>query len=101
AELTVEDRQAATSALFSIVKGAARQAVDAREAITDADAEWWTAAGKALAEAAPDFAERFPESAAIAAHQRQQGARPWVTAADQAFTRAIDQLIAGMDKLRD
>jgi AcrR family transcriptional regulator len=101
AELPMEDRQAATSALFSIVKGAARQAVDARAAITDADAEWWAATGKALAEAAPDFAERFPESAAIAAHQRQQGAEPWVKAADQAFTRAIDLLIAGLGNLRD
>ncbi|MEV6409910.1 TetR/AcrR family transcriptional regulator C-terminal domain-containing protein [Kribbella sp. NPDC051718] len=101
AELTFEDRQAATSALFSIVKGAARQAVDARAAITKADAEWWAAAGKALADAAPDFAERFPESTAVAAHQRRLGAQPWVTAADQAFTRAIELLIAGMDKLRD
>ncbi|GAA0948395.1 TetR/AcrR family transcriptional regulator C-terminal domain-containing protein [Kribbella koreensis] len=101
AELAFEDRQAATSALFSIVKGAARQAADARAAIAKADAEWWAAAGKALAEAAPDFAERFPESAAIATRQREYGAQPWVTAADQAFTRAIDLLIAGMDKLRD
>lgn len=101
AELPIEDRQAATSALFSIVKGAARQAADARAAITQADIEWWAAVGKALAEAAPDFAERFPESAAIADHQRRQGAQPWVKAADQAFTRAIDLLIDGMDKLRD
>jgi AcrR family transcriptional regulator len=101
AELKIEDRQAATSALFSIVKGAARQAVDARAAITQADAEWWAASGKALAEAAPDFADRFPESVAIAAQQRRQGAQPWVRAADQAFTRAVDLLIAGMDKLRD
>jgi AcrR family transcriptional regulator len=100
ADLSIEDRQAATSALFSIVKGAARQAVDARAAITDADAEWWAAAGKALAEAAPDFAERFPESAAIAAHQRRQGAQPWVKATDQAFSRAIDLLIAGVEERR-
>jgi AcrR family transcriptional regulator len=100
-ELAIEDRQAATSALFSIVKGAARQAVDARAAIADADVEWWAAAGKALAEAVPDFAERFPESAAIADHQRQLGAQPWVTAADQAFSRAVDLLIDGMAKLRD
>jgi AcrR family transcriptional regulator len=101
AELPIEDRQAATSALFSIVKGAARQAVDARAAITQADAEWWAAAGKALAEAAPDFSERFPESAAVAARQREQGAQPWVRAADQAFTRAVELLIQGMDKFRD
>jgi AcrR family transcriptional regulator len=101
AALPIQDRPAATSALFSVVQGAARQAVEARAAVTAADAEWWAARGKALAEVVPDFAERFPESAAIAAQQRKQGAQPWVKAADQAFTRAVDLLIAGIDKLRD
>lgn len=101
AGLPLKDRPAATSALFSVVRGSAKQAVEARAAVTPEDAEWWAARGQALADAAPDFAERFPESTAIAGQQRKGGAQPWVKAADQAFTGAIGLLIDGMDKLRD
>nr|WP_239063328.1 TetR/AcrR family transcriptional regulator C-terminal domain-containing protein [Streptomyces sp. SID13031] len=101
AGLAIDDRPAVTSALFSIVRGAARQAVDARAAVTKSDVEWWAARGRALAEVVPDFAERFPEATAIAARQRKHGAQPWVTAADQAFTRGVGLVIAGIDKLRD
>lgn len=100
ARLKIQDRPAVTSALFSVVQGAARQAVAAR-AVTEADVEWWAARGKALADAAPDFAERFPESTAVAAQQGKLGEQPWVKAADQAFTKSVELLIDGMDKLRD
>jgi AcrR family transcriptional regulator len=96
AGLALKDRPAATSALFSVVRGAARQAVEARSAVTEADAEWWAARGQALAAAAPDFAERFPESTAIAAQQRKGGGQPWIRAADQAFTGAVALLVDGI-----
>ncbi len=96
AGLSIQDRPAATSALFSVVRGAARQDVEARAAVTEEDAEWWAERGMALAAAAPDFAERFPESTAIAGQQRKLGPQPWIKAADQAFTRSVDFLIDGL-----
>ena len=96
AGLPMKARPAATSALFSVVRGSAQQAVEARGAVTQADAEWWAARGQALAVAAPDFADRFPESTAIAGHQRKLGPQPWVRAADQAFTGAVALLLDGI-----
>lgn len=98
AGLKMKDRPAATSALFSVVRGAAKQAIEARAAVTQEDAEWWAARSQALAGAAPDFAERFPESTAIANHQRKGGPQPWIRAADQAFTGAVALLVDGIAK---
>ncbi|MEU4395419.1 TetR/AcrR family transcriptional regulator C-terminal domain-containing protein [Kribbella sp. NPDC023855] len=96
AGLPLEDRPAATSALFSVVRGAAKQASEARAAVTEEDAEWWAERAQALAVAAPDFAERFPESTAMATQQRKGGPQPWIRAADQAFTGAVALIVDGL-----
>jgi hypothetical protein len=100
AGLPLKARPAATSALFSVVRGAAQQAIEARAAVTQADAEWWAARAQALAEVAPDFAERFPESVAIAKHQHTRrgkaGEAPWVRAADEGFEGAVRLILDGI-----
>ncbi|TCN35271.1 TetR family transcriptional regulator [Kribbella orskensis] len=91
--LPLKERPAATSALFSVVQGAARQRIESANA---QDPEWWRARAQALAEAAPDFAERFPHSVAIAARQATLGDRPWERAAEEAFTGAINLILEGI-----
>ncbi|MFC0627834.1 TetR/AcrR family transcriptional regulator C-terminal domain-containing protein [Kribbella deserti] len=96
----IEARPAATSALFSIVRGAAQQsaeAIRAAEATGQSDQQWWAARAAALQEVAPDFAARFPESVAIAAHQAKAGGdEPWVRAAELAFEGAVTLILDGL-----
>lgn len=97
-------RPAATSALFSIVRGAAQQAAEASraaEATGESDPQWWAARAAALQEVAPDFAERFPESVAISVHQAKGGGdEPWVQAAELAFEGAVSLVLDGVTNLK-
>ena len=94
-EVPIEVRPTVTSALYSIVREAAKRKV---EALADSaqGAEWWAERGQALQEVAPDFAERYPESTAIAHRQSTQGPQPWVKAAEDAFTGAVTLLLASL-----
>lgn len=104
ADCPIEVRPAATSALFSIVRGAAQQAAEASraaDATGQSDPQWWAARAAALQEVAPDFAERFPESTAIAAHQAKCGGdQPWVQAAELAFEGAVSLVLDGITNLK-
>ncbi|TDU91289.1 TetR family transcriptional regulator [Kribbella voronezhensis] len=95
AEVPLAVRPTVTSALYSIVREAAKRKVEAL-AESAQSAEWWAERGKALQAVAPDFAERYPESTAIARHQSTQGPQPWIKAAEDAFTGAIALLLAGL-----
>ncbi|WP_157979743.1 TetR/AcrR family transcriptional regulator [Kribbella monticola] len=96
AEVPLAVRPTVTSALYSIVREAAKRKVEAL-AESAQSAEWWAERGKALQAVAPDFAERYPESTAIARHQSTQGPQPWIKAAEDAFTGAITLLLASLE----
>jgi AcrR family transcriptional regulator len=95
AEVPIAVRPTVTSALYSIVREAAKRKVDA-VAESAQGAEWWAERGQALQAVAPDFAERYPESTAIAQRQARQGPQPWVKAAEDAFTGAVTLLLASL-----
>ncbi|GGV38492.1 TetR family transcriptional regulator [Actinomadura cremea] len=64
------DARRTVATLSSVVRGAARTAAEARQAARATGAsedEWWYARSGALAEAAPDFAARFPRVAELSA----------------------------------
>jgi len=94
-QVPIEVRPTVTSALYSIVREAAKRKV---EALADSaqGAEWWAERGRALQEVAPDFADRYPESTAIARLQSGQGSQPWVKAAEDAFIGAVTLLLASL-----
>ncbi|MFC4003738.1 TetR/AcrR family transcriptional regulator [Prauserella oleivorans] len=59
----------ATSALFSLVRGAAQTVADTRHAFAAtwvSEDDWWNARSAMLHEVAPDFAERFPTLSRLA-----------------------------------
>jgi AcrR family transcriptional regulator len=94
-EVPIEVRPTVTSALYSIVREAAKRKVEV-QAESAKGAEWWAQKAQALQAVAPDFAERYPESIAIAQRQATLGPQPWVTAAEEAFTGAISLLLASL-----
>lgn len=60
------------SVLFHVVRGMAQTITESRAAATSSDGserQWWTRRAAALAEVAPDFAVRFPESTWLAGAQ--------------------------------
>ena len=98
------DASAVVSALFSLARSASRTISEARVAEREtgrSDRDWWQARVRALAEVAPDFADRFPRSAELAR------AAPPITsdagrdrpllegAARRTFGRAVELLLAG------
>jgi AcrR family transcriptional regulator len=89
-------RPSVTSALYSIVREAAKRKVEAAVE-SEHGAEWWAERAKALQAVAPDFAERFPESVAIARRQTRLGDQPWLKAAEETFTGAITLLLDGLE----
>jgi AcrR family transcriptional regulator len=69
AGLAWADAAAIVSSLFALVRTAARTIGEARAAELEtgqSDRDWWQARSQALAEVAPDFADRFPSSTALA-----------------------------------
>lgn len=111
AGLDAADTAAVVAALFGLARTAASTIADARRSAAVSDERaWWSARTAALAEAAPDFAERFPYAVALAggatdgpeAHTATEwptpGADdlPWLEQPTRdAFARAITMLLQG------
>ena len=111
AGLDAADTAAVVSAVFGLARSAASTIADARRAAALSDERaWWVARTAALAEAAPDFAERFPYSVALAGRGPDEHdadtATNWPTPAPDdppwlerptrdAFTRAVSLLLEG------
>lgn len=98
------DASAIVSALFSLARTTARTIGDARAAEREtgrSDRDWWQARMRALAEVAPDFAERFPHWTALT----RAGGPPRADAGDstpimeraarRTFRRGVELLLAG------
>jgi AcrR family transcriptional regulator len=69
AELPPDRLRPAVSALLHLVRGAAQTATEARAAAAatgTSDQQWWTERSALLSGLAPDFAQRFPRSTALA-----------------------------------
>ncbi|GAA1414185.1 TetR/AcrR family transcriptional regulator [Catellatospora coxensis] len=69
AELPPDRLRPAVSALFHLVRGAAQTAAEGRAAAAatgTSDQQWWTERSAQLSRLAPDFAQRFPHSTALA-----------------------------------
>ena len=94
AELAIEHRPSVTSALYGIVREAAKQKL--MGVVSEQDRAWWAERAKVLQEVAPDFADRFPESTAIAQHQAKTGPDPWRQAAEEAFSGAVSLVLDGV-----
>jgi hypothetical protein len=95
ADLAIEHRPSVTSALYGIVREAAKQKL--MGVVSEQDRLWWAERAKVLQEVAPDFADRFPESTAIAQRQAKTGPDPWRQAAEQAFSGAVTLLLDGVE----
>jgi AcrR family transcriptional regulator len=93
------------SALFSLVRGAARSVAEARAAAGTTgttDTEWWTVRSRLMQELVPDFAQRFPLSTRLS----QQTPPPpssssdptthWEREAQEAFTTGRSILLDGV-----
>jgi AcrR family transcriptional regulator len=106
AGLPWRDATAVVSALFSLARATARTISEARSAEAEtaqSDRDWWQARMHALAEVAPDFADRFPSWTELAA---AGGPAPAETGSDsptplleraarRTFRRAVELLLAG------
>jgi len=100
--LPARQRRAVTSALFSLVRGAAATVAEARAAAARTgrdDASWWAERTSALAEVAPDWAERFPASARLGAADDPPGAAaaPLAERARAALDDALEVLLDGVE----
>jgi AcrR family transcriptional regulator len=107
AGLASEDEAAVVSALFGFARSSASTIADARRAASTSDERaWWTERSAALAEAVPDFATRFPRSAALGIGSQASAVAPpatatatgapWVERATRrGFERAVAMLLAG------
>lgn len=105
AGLAWTDATAIVSALFSLARATARTITEARAAEAEtaqSDRDWWQARMRALAEAAPDFAARFPRWTALAgaggaaADGGGDSTTPLLErAARRTFGRAVELLLAG------
>src|SRR5258708_34520483 len=104
AGLAGADVAASASALFALARAHARTVGEARGAelaTGQSDREWWEARMRALAEVAPNFAERFPRSVALAgaggATEAETDPRAPLMerAARRVFRRAVELLLAG------
>jgi AcrR family transcriptional regulator len=101
------DASAIVSALFSLARTTARTIREARAAEREtgrSDRDWWQARMRALAEVAPDFAERFPHWTALAragapaapTEADPSGPTPIMErAARRVFRRGVELLLAG------
>ncbi len=111
AGLAASDAAAVVAALFGLARSTASTITDARRAAAAGDERaWWAARTAALAEVAPDFADRFPRSVALAgAAPGSSGGEtatawsaptaddpPWLEQASRdAFGRAVAMLVDG------
>ncbi|GAA3448164.1 TetR/AcrR family transcriptional regulator C-terminal domain-containing protein [Planomonospora venezuelensis] len=92
----------AVGSLFSLVRGSAQAAAEARSAAGTTgtpDREWWTLRAGLLHRLVPDFADRFPLSARLSA-QAPPSAGPeprWEREAREAFTGGLAILLDGIE----
>ncbi len=92
------------SALFSLVRDAARSVAEARAAAGTTgttDTEWWTVRSRLMQELVPDFAQRFPLSARLSQQappplSSSDPATRWEREAQEAFTTGRSILLDGV-----
>jgi AcrR family transcriptional regulator len=91
------------SLLFYVVRGTAQAVAESRLAAAGGTSEqaWWASRAAALRQVAPDFAQRFPDSAwlasAGAAHRRDDAASYLEREAMEAFTVGLTVLLDGIE----
>jgi len=111
AGLDAPDTAALVAALFGLARSSASTIADARRAAELSDERaWWAARTTALDEVAPDFAQRFPRSVALAGGVPGSGHddtstrwaatgaddMPWLERLTRdAFSRGVSMLLAG------
>jgi AcrR family transcriptional regulator len=91
----------AVTSLFNLVRGAAATVAEARAASAAtgmSDDQWWAARAGSLAAVVPDFAERFPMTAALgAASQPVEPGEPYLeTLASRSLTTGLSLLLDGI-----
>jgi AcrR family transcriptional regulator len=91
----------AVSALLHLTRGAAQTATESRAAAGatgTSDEQWWTERAGRLAALAPDFAQRFPLSTALAATPQADHGTPYdpVLLAKQAHDAGLRLLLDGL-----
>ncbi|MFE2756814.1 TetR/AcrR family transcriptional regulator [Actinosynnema sp. NPDC059335] len=87
-------------AVVQFVRGAAGVVAEARRAAREtglSDEEWWWSRSGVLAEVAPDFAERFPLSAWLAAEGPGAGVSFVERGAVEAFEVGLEVLLDGVE----
>lgn len=98
-------RQAVVTACYSIVRGTAQATVDQRRAAREtgtSDHVWWQERARALNEIVPDFTARYPQSAALAAIQREARAGgSWEGEPRRVLEQAVHALVAGLSSSLD
>lgn len=94
-DLAAETRRVTVGSLFHLVRGFARTLADA-ERIGEPGPEAWRRRAEALAEAAPDFAERFPLSIRLS---RETGWDPdWRGRIEATMRAGIDLVLDGLGR---
>jgi hypothetical protein len=91
------------SLLFSVVRGTAQTVAESRQAAAAGGASeqvWWSSRAGALRQVAPDFAQRFPDSAWLAGagttHRRDDSTPYLEGEAMTAFTAGLTVLLDGI-----
>ncbi|TDQ04420.1 TetR/AcrR family transcriptional regulator [Labedaea rhizosphaerae] len=100
--LAAPELRAVVTLLTDFVRGAAQTVADARQAARstgESDADWWAARSAALAELAPDFAERFADVVWIerSAAPVAESAPYLETQVDAMFATALGVLLDGVE----
>src|SRR5919197_2844981 len=95
------------SLLFYVVRGTAQAVAESRLAAAAGGASeqaWWSSRAAALRQVAPDFAQRFPDSAWLAsagAARRRDDSTPYLEReAMEAFTAGLTVLLDGVEAAR-
>ncbi|GAA4870703.1 TetR/AcrR family transcriptional regulator [Saccharopolyspora cebuensis] len=104
--LSARELRSATSALFHLVRGAARTIADAHRAGEEtgvAEDAWWYDRSARLDEVAPDFAERFPHLVRMESEDVfTDDSRLYVVqSAQRAFTDALAMFLDGVEAAVD
>jgi AcrR family transcriptional regulator len=100
--LAAHELRAVLVLLTDFVRGAAQTVTDARQAAHatgESDEDWWAARSAAMAELAPDFAERFADVVWIEqSAQPKAQERPYLeTQVDATFATALGVLLDGIE----
>jgi AcrR family transcriptional regulator len=102
--LPARTRQGVVAMLFHFVRGSAQTAADARTAAPAtgmSDEQWWAERAAALAVAAPDFAQRFPQTVRLGGEggiePPPDGAPYLAHQAEVAFEIGLDVMLDGIE----